>query len=75
MHIQIAIATFRVTFPWKLCENSIAGSFLTIDILSTEGGGGGGGIRCSEKYFVRLEITEHLNTDSLLLVMSENTST
>ena len=43
MHIQIAIATFRVTFPWKLCENSIAGSFLTIDLLGTEGGGGGGG--------------------------------
>ena len=43
MHIQIAISIFRVTFPWKLCENSIAGSFLTIGLLRAGGGGGGGG--------------------------------
>ena len=45
MHIQIAISIFRVTFQGKLCENSIAGSFLTIGHLRGGGGGGGGGIR------------------------------
>ncbi len=60
MHIQIAISIFRVTFPWKLCENCIARSFSTIGLLRTEGGG---------------EITEHLNTDSLLLAMTGNTLT